>query len=131
MAYDSEQIERIKEYVLKFNRTIDQTEDANLLEYAVEAVIDRTLLYLNHEKLEERFEKVVADVVGGIFNKYKTNLNTSGTDLAVASISDNGQSISYSNEIKNYLANSTDNELFSGFAGILSRYRRVNVISDR
>ena len=131
MAYDSEQIERIKEYVLKFNKTIDETEDANLLEYAVEAVIDRTLLYLNHEKLEERFEKVVADVVGGIFNKYKTNLNTSGTDLAVASISDNGQSISYSNEIKNYLANSTDNELFSGFAGILSRYRRVNVISDR
>ncbi len=131
MAYDSEQVERIKENVMKFNKTIDETEDADLLEYAVEAVIDRTLLYLNHERLEERFEKVVADVVGGIFNKYKTNLNTRGTDLAVSSISDNGQSISYSNEIKNYLANSTDNELFSGFAGILSRYRRVNVISDR
>ena len=131
MAYDSEQVERIKENVMKFNKTIDETEDADLLEYAVEAVIDRTLLYLNHERLEERFEKVVADVVGGNFNKYKTNLNTRGTDLAVSSISDNGQSISYSNEIKNYLANSTDNELFSGFAGILSRYRRVNVISDR
>ena len=131
MAYDSEQIGRITEYVTTFNKTINAETDADLLEYAIEAVIDRTLLYLNREELDQKFEKVVSDVVGGIFNKYKTNENNSGTDLAVSSISDNGQSISYSNEIRNYLANTTDNELFSGFAVILSRYRRVNVISDR
>ena len=76
-----------------------------------------------------QYELLVADVVGGIFNKYKVNLNNQGTDLAINSVSDNGQSISYANEIRNYLANSTDNELFSGFAGLLNRYRRVNVVS--
>ena len=128
MAYNEEQIDRIMLNVRKINKSIVEA-DEDLLEYAVESVIDRALLFLNHKDLDEKFEKIISDVVSGIFNKYKTNLNNSGTDLAVNSISDNGQSVSYSNEIKNYLANSTDNELFSGFAGILARYRRINVIS--
>lgn len=128
MAYDIDQKTRIEKYVKTFNKTITEDDD-ELLDYVVEAVVDRTLLYLNRNKLNQVFERVVADVVGGIFNKYKVNLNNSGTDLAINSVSDNGQSISYANEIRNYLANSTDNELFSGFAGLLNRYRRVNVVS--
>lgn len=128
MAYDIDQKERIEKYVKTFNKTITE-DDVELLDYVVEAVIDRTLLYLNRNELNQVFERVVADVVGGIFNKYKVNLNNQGTDLAINSVSDNGQSISYANEIRNYLANSTDNELFSGFAGLLNRYRRVNVVS--
>lgn len=128
--YDEEQITRITNYVKKINKSIITT-DEDLLDYAVRSVVDRVLLFLNHEELAEKFEKIVSDVVSGIFNKYKTNLNNGGTDLAVSSVSDNGQSISYSNEIKNYLANATDNELFSGFAGLLARYRRLNVISSK
>ena len=57
MTYDSEQITRIKEYVTKFNKTIVQ-DDSELLEYAVEAVIDRALLYLNRKSLDERFSGI-------------------------------------------------------------------------
>lgn len=128
MAYDNDQKARIVKYVKTFNKTIDE-KDENLLDYAVETVIDRTLLYLNRNELNPIFERVVADVVGGIFTKYKTNENNEGTDQAIRSVSDNGQSISYDNEIKNYLVNSADNELFSGFSGLLNRYRRVNVVS--
>lgn len=124
------QVEIIEENVKKFNKTIGEN-DKDLLTYSVEVVIDRALLYLGHDKLDKKFEKVVADVVSGVFTKYKKNANNEDADTVISSMSDNGQSISYSNEIKNYLASTTDNELFGGFVGLLSRYRRIKVVCPK
>jgi len=125
----NEQVKRIKEYVRTFNKLID-TEHEDLLTYAVEVVIDRVLFYLNHEVLEEKFERITADIVYGVFTKYKVNeTKNPTTDTMVSSVSDNGQSISYSNEVRNYLNTASDNELLSGFTNLLSRYRRIKVVT--
>ena len=125
MVYDDEQVKRIVDNVKIFNKTIN---DEDLLNYSVEAVIDRALLYLGHETLEKRFEKVIADVVSGVFTKYKKNETSTEPEMAVSSMSDNGQSVSYRNEVKSYLSTASDNELFSGFTNLLSRYRRIKVV---
>ena len=52
---------------------------------------------------------------------------TNAVDQAISSISDNGQSISYANEVTKYFTTATDDELFTGFSMLLSRYRRVKV----
>lgn len=122
-----EVVARIMMYVHLFNNTIEEV-DQPLLMYSVEAVIDRTLLYLNTKELNREFERVVADVVSGIFNRYKTSQNDQEPNLAVTSVSDNGQSVSYGNEIKNYLMTASDNDLFSGVATILKPYRKVRVL---
>lgn len=138
MGYDKEQIKRIEENVKKFNKNIGN-EDKDLLTYSVEAVIDRVLLYLygiDYEitepiKIDVRLEKIVADVVSGIFTKYKKNESNKDVDLVVTNVSDNGQSISYSNEIRNYLATASDNELFCGCVNLISRYRRIKVVTPK
>ncbi|MCL2631513.1 MAG: hypothetical protein FWD45_00235 [Coriobacteriia bacterium] len=121
----TDQIERIVEYVGKINQTIS---DQDLLEYTIEAVIDRALLYLGHDKLDERFERIIADVVNGVLLKYITNLEATEPDKAISSVSDNGQSISYSHEAVRYLAAADDDELFGGFARLLAPFRTIKVV---
>ena len=124
-----EQKTKIIGYVKALNDTANQEGYQNLLGLVVEEVADRVLLYLNREDLPENIERVVARIVSGIFNQ-TTNAKTSSTaDSAISSISDNGQSISYSNEIKNYLSTADDNELFAGFSKLLACYRRINVVA--
>lgn len=124
-----EQLDRIKEYV----KTIDTAaadDSANaLLEYVINEVVDRVLLYLNDAALDEALERVVARIVSGIFNQTTNSKDSTQSDSAISSVSDNGQSISFSNEVKNYLATTEDNELFAGFSKLLARYRRINVVS--
>ena len=121
-----EQLTRIKTYTTTINSTIT---DANLLDYVAKEVCERVLIYLNADTLDESLERIVARIVSGIFNQTKTNQNSSEPDLAVSSMSDNGQSVSFSENLKNYLATTDDNELFSGFSKLLARYRRINVVS--
>ena len=121
-----EQLTRIKTYTTTINSTIT---DANLLDYVAKEVCERVLIYLNADTLDESLERIVARIVSGIFSQTKTNQNSSEPDLAVSSMSDNGQSVSFSENLKNYLATTDDNELFSGFSKLLARYRRINVVS--
>ena len=121
-----EQLTRIKTYTTTINSTIT---DANLLDYVAKEVCERVLIYLNADTLDESLERIVARIVSGIFSQTKTNQNSSEPDLAVSSMSDNGQSVSFSENLKNYLAVADDNELFSGFSKLLARYRRINVVS--
>lgn len=127
MDFDTEQITRINGYVKKFNKTIT-TDDEDLLVYSIEMVINRVLLYLNHETLSDRFERIVADVVNEAFVKYKNTKSLTDVEMAVTSVSDNGQSISYSNEIKTYFSTASDKELFGGFINLMSKFRRANVV---
>ncbi len=123
----TEQVQRIKGYVKKFT-TVTQ-EDDGLLEYSIEAVIDRLLLFLGADELKTQFERVVADVVSKVFHKYKKD-QTTGPTAQIQTISDNGQSITYASEMRNYLMTASDNELFFGVIDLLKVYRKPKVVKN-
>ena len=124
-----EQLDRIKGYVKTVNTTAADDSYNDLLEFVISEVVDRVLIYLNDTTLDEALERVVARIVSGIFNQTINSKDSTNSDSAISSVSDNGQSVSFSNEVKNYLATTEDNELFAGFSKLLARYRRINVVS--
>ena len=122
---DSSQETRIKEYAKLLN---DKIEDGDLLDFVTLEVKDRVLVYLNDEVLDTKLERIVARIVSGVFTE---SLESKDGELEhnISSISDNGQTISYSDKVKSYLVSTDDSELFSGFSKLLAPYRRVNVAS--
>ena len=124
-----EQLDRIKGYVKVIDNAASDASANALLEYCINEVYDRVLLYLNDTILDEALERVVARIVSGIFNQTTNSKTSTESNQAISSVSDNGQSVSFSNEVKNYLATTEDNELFAGFSKLLARYRRINVVS--
>ena len=124
-----EQLDRIKGYVKVIDDAASDASANALLEYCINEVYDRVLLYLNDTTLDEALERVVARIVSGIFNQTTNSKSSTESDSAISSVGDNGQSVSFANEVKNYLATTEDNELFAGFSKLLARYRRINVVS--
>lgn len=124
-----EQLDRIKGYVKVIDDAASVASANALLEYCINEVYDRVLLYLNDTTLDEALERVVARIVSGIFDQTTNSKSSTESDSAISSVSDNGQSVSFANEVKNYLATTEDNELFAGFSKLLARYRRINVVS--
>ena len=122
---DSSQETRIKEYAKILN---DKIEDGDLLDFVTLEVKDRVLVYLNDEVLDTKLERIVARIVSGVFTE---SLESKDGELEhnISSVSDNGQTISYSDKVKSYLVSTDDSELFSGFSKLLAPYRRVNVAS--
>ena len=103
------------------------------LDFAIDEIADRVMLYLNIDTIPERLKRIIANIVYTNLkrckNAYeKTKECTTGIDRAVTSISDNGQSITYANEITRYFTTASDEEIFTGFTALLSRYRRVKVV---
>ena len=123
---DSEQETRIKNYAKLLNSRI---EDGELLDFVTLEVLDRVLVYLNDNTLDQKLERIVARIVSGVFTE---SLESKDGELEhnISSVSDNGQTISYSDKVKSYLVSTDDSELFSGFSKLLAPYRRVNVASE-
>ena len=123
---DSEQETRIKNYAKLLNSRI---EDGELLDFVTLEVLDRVLVYLNDSTLDQKLERIVARIVSGVFAESQ---ESSDGELShnISSISDNGQTISYSEKVKSYLVSTDDEELFGGFSKLLAPYRRVNVASE-
>lgn len=128
-------INDIKGYLKIINPKLDEIEKKynGLIDFVINEVLDRVQLYLNCETIPNKLGKVIARVVNtGLTKSVKeiTVLSSDDTaiDQVVTSISDNGQSISIANEITKYFTSATDEELFSGFTSLLSRYRRINVV---
>lgn len=124
-AEKTSQIERIVTYVEILNSTITEA-DVDLLGFAVSEMLDRVRLYLNRDDVPVLVERPIAKVVSSIFNKYKTTGGDADVEREISSVSDNGQSISYSQKVKAYLTTSSDEELFTGVETLLRRYRRLN-----
>lgn len=119
------QEERISTYVKIVNTTVIEADEA-LLDFAVSEILDRVRLYLNRDDVPVLLERPLAKVVSSIFNKYKKTGGDTDVEQVVSSVSDNGQSVSYSNSVKSYLTSSSDEEVFTGITGVLNRYRRLN-----
>ena len=94
------------------------------------------MLYLGCDTIPAKLERVMANIVNtGLTRCLKaidlTKEGATDVDRAVSSISDNGQSISYANEVTRYFTTASDEELFTGFTALLSRYRRVKVVHPK
>lgn len=128
-------IANIKKYLKIINPNIESIESKNkgLVDFSITEVIDRVQLYLNSETIPTKLERILANIVNNGLKRCLKNIeitsdDATAVDQVVNSISDNGQSISYSNEVTNYFTTASDNELFTGFESLLSRYRRVKVV---
>lgn len=126
---------KIKDYLKIVNKNFDEIEQHNegLIDFVIGEVIDRALLFLNSETIPAKIERILANVVNTGLTRYlkvieQTKEGTADVDRAISSVSDNGQSISYANEVTRYFATANDDELFAGFTALLSRYRRVKVV---
>lgn len=127
-------VEKIKTNLKIINRKIDQIEKNNpdLIEFVIQTTIDRVELYLGRE-LPEKLERILSQVVNNGLKKCLKEIEISeeddtAVDQVITSISDNGQSISFANETIKYFTTSSDEELFTGFTSLLSRYRRIKVV---
>lgn len=128
-------IANIKKYLKIINKNIDTIEKDNegIVDFAIGEVLDRVQLYLNSETIPTKLERILANIVNTGLKKCLKEIEISNEDntavnQVVTSISDNGQSISYANEVTKYFTTVSDEELFTGFTGLLSRYRRVKVV---
>lgn len=128
-------IANIKKYLKIINKNIDTIEQDNegIVDFAIGEVLDRVQLYLNSETIPTKIERILANIVNTGLKKCLKEIEISKEDntavnQVVTSISDNGQSISYANEVTKYFTTVSDEELFTGFTGLLSRYRRVKVV---
>lgn len=128
-------IANIKKYLKIINKNIDDIEKENngLVDFAINEVLDRVQLYLNSDIIPTKLERILANIVNNGLKRCLKEIEISkedntAVDQVVTSISDNGQSISYANEVTNYFTTATDEELFTGFSSLLSRYRRIKVV---
>lgn len=124
-AEKTSQIERIVTYVTILNTSIGE-DDVDLLGFAVSEMLDRVRLYLNRDDVPVLVERPISKTVSSIFNKYKKTGGDTDVEREVSSVSDNGQTVSYSTQVKNYLTTASDEELFTGVESLLKRYRRLN-----
>lgn len=102
--------------------------DSELIEFTIDETLDRVILYLNNDNLPSTLERIIAKVINTGLKRCKKDMENEDVDHAIKSISDNGQSITYDNEITKYFSTASDEELFSGFTPILNRYRRIKVV---
>lgn len=110
------------------------TENNDLADFLSLEMADRLSLYLNLDtdkklQYDERLVSISVRVVFSLLQEAKDKVAGSNTETKIQSISDNGQTITFSNVAKNYIATASDSELFGGVANILKPYRRCNVVS--
>ena len=97
-------IANIKEYISILS---SKTYDEDVIDFSIGEVIDRVQLYLYSDVLPEKCERIIARIVLTNLTEISKRLeaeqsNEDTEEQVVSSISDNGQSITFSNEVKKY-----------------------------
>ena len=132
MLSKDEFIEELIEATKTINQASSVEGEDELVDYVCREITDRLSLYLNLRKPEvfdERLVRVGARLSSGVFTQTKTNIAGTNADTDIKSMSDNGQSVTFGDSAKNYLATVSDGELFSGCAELLKPYRRIHVVA--
>lgn len=127
-------ISKLKEKLKAINIAVNNAENNALVDFLALEMADRLSLYLNLDtdkklQYDERLVSISIRVVSSLLQEAKDKVAGSNTETKIQSISDNGQTITFSNVAKNYIATASDSELFGGVANILKPYRRCNVVS--
>jgi hypothetical protein len=149
---------RIKDYVMII---YPEVTDDKFLNYVVDEVVDRALLYMNRQQLVAGYERFLLgkpnyyygdytiDVTGTdqpilpipselerplarvIVGSYKTVADNVANDTnAIKSISDNGQSITYGEEVVSYLSSKDDSDVFSSIRKLLDKFRIPTIVEN-
>ena len=127
-----ERKEKIKNYLKIINPNIQIDDD--IIIFSIEEVFDRLTLYLNRDDISENLDRLIGKIVNANIKKCIKDIELSKNnevDSHVTSLEDNGQKISYSSELVNYFSTKSDNEIFTGFTSLLSRYRRIKVVNKK
>lgn len=117
----------VKAYVTTLNSNVSP---GALLDLVLDTVVDRVLLYLNETTIDPKLERVIAQVVVSAYKQVTADGTSLGQEQGITSVSDNGQTVTYSAQATQYLTSTNDQELFSGFTGLLNGYRRPHVITS-
>ena len=147
---------RIKEYVMTIN---PELVDDKYLDYIIEEVVDRALLYMNRAQLIVGYERFLSndyyhgdyyiDITGTdqpilpiplelerplariVIGSYKTVADNVEADTTnVKSIQDNGQSITYGENVVSYLSSKDDSDVFSSIVKILDKFRIPTIVEN-
>jgi hypothetical protein len=151
-------VARIKAYAIAFYPTIltDLSINDAYLKMVVEDVVDRALAFMNRAQLVEQYEEDLdtydpedsdndafwkgyaypipsnveralgRQVIASVRSIKAANTATTG---AVRSASDNGQSVTFADQLQNYFNSSDDAQLFGGTYEVLKRFRIGNVLT--
>lgn len=125
----SEFIKELKKAAKIVNTGLDDDE---VLDYLAEEVTDRVALYLNYsdeDSFDKRVVRIAARILPSIYNQTKANAESTDVEQGIKSISDNGQTVTFMDRAKSYMASERDDQIFGGFADLLKPYRRPNVLS--
>ena len=127
-------ISKLKEKLKVINIAVGNADSNALVDFLALEMADRLSLYLNLDtdkklQYDERLVSISVRVVSSLLQEAKDKLSGSSTETKIQSISDNCQTITFSNIAKNYIATASDSELFGGVANILKPYRRIRVFS--
>ena len=123
-----EQIKKIKDYIKVLNPIIEQD---NIFDFNVRETIDRVLNYTNRKELPIELERVIAKAIVNIYKKIESEKENNGEEQKeIASISDTGQSVSFSDKVKTYMINSSDDDLFFGFINQINRFVKAKVVGE-
>lgn len=123
----NEFIKELKKAAKIINTGLDDDET---LDYLAEEVTDRLTVYLNcpEDDLDKRLVRIAARILPSIYNQTKANVESTDVEQGIKSISDNGQTVTFTDRAKSYMASESDDQIFGGFAELLAPYRRPNVI---
>lgn len=148
-------IERIKEYVLIVDSTLD--DDNDLLDFTIASVVDRVLAYTNRQQLVAGYEDFLENtfysgnyivdrngeyqpvlpipteieraIASVVCSAYRTQVNSNtATTGNITQVNDNGQSISYGDGLATYFTSKSDAELFSSIKGLLDNFRIPTIV---
>lgn len=127
-------ISKLKEKLKAINIVVNDADNNALVDFLALEMADRLSLYLNLDttnklQYDERLVSISVRIVSSLVQETKDKLSGSSTESKIQSISDNGQTITFSNIARNYIATASDSELFGGVASILKPYRRIRVFS--
>ena len=114
------QKERIK---ANFEKIVTVEVDADLLDYSIDELLSRTMLYLNMTEVPQAFEMVLTNILISQVSTYQRESAGVDTTSTVSKIEDNGQAITYGKQLVNFFATEPDNVVFASATGLLSRYR--------
>lgn len=136
----------IKTYVLIIDPTLT---DDDFLDFCIGDVIDRALAYTNREQLVAQYEEDILDtsvesedyvlpiprplqraLARTVVGVYKTVFESIDGDRAINAIEDNGQKVSYANEVASFMATSSDTQLFSGIKDILDKFIIPTIVEN-
>lgn len=147
---------RIKEYVMTIN---PELVDDRYLDYIIEEVVDRALLYMNRAQLKAGYARFLSDdyyrgdyyvdvagvdqpilplpaelerplarIVVGSYKTVTDNITADTTNIK--SIQDNGQSITYGENVVSYLSSKDDSDVFSSIVKILDKFRIPTIVEN-